>query len=108
MARNLEAYLRQLAQTKAVVNKDQRDHILEAMRELHQAALHRDASLVDQSGLIAVVQPGQDAVAPRRIFVVEDEHELAEELKVQLGYFGYDVSVFNTLKDFRLALQTNL
>ena len=105
VARNLEAYLKQLAQAKAVLGKDQRDHILEAMRELHQAALHRDASLVDQSGLIAVVQPGQDAGAPRRIFVVEDEHELAEELKVQLGYFGYDVSVFNTLKDFRLALQ---
>ena len=37
--------------------------------------------------------------------MVEDEHELAEELKVQLGYFGYDVSVFNTLEDFRLALR---
>jgi diguanylate cyclase (GGDEF)-like protein len=105
VARNLEAYLKQLAQAKAVLGKDQRDHILEAMRELHQAVLHRDASLVDQSGLIAVVQPGRDAGAPRRIFVVEDEHELAEELKVQLGYFGYDVSVFNTLKEFRLALQ---
>jgi diguanylate cyclase (GGDEF)-like protein len=104
-ARILEAYLKQIAQTKTVVNKDHRDHILEAMRELQQAALHRDASLVDQSGLIAVVQPSRDAVAPRRIFVVEDEHELAEELKVQLGYFGYDVSVFNTLEDFRLALQ---
>jgi diguanylate cyclase (GGDEF)-like protein len=105
VARNLEAYLKQLAQTKAVLSKDQRDHILEAIRDIQQAALHRDASLVDQSGLIAVVRPGHDAVAPRRIFVVEDEHELAEELKVQLGYFGYDVSVFNTLEDFRLALQ---
>jgi diguanylate cyclase (GGDEF)-like protein len=105
VARNLEAYLKQLAQAKAALGKDQRDRILEAMRELHQAVLHRDASLVDQSGLIAVVQPGRDAGAPRRIFVVEDEHELAEELKVQLGYFGYDVSVFNTLEDFRLALQ---
>jgi diguanylate cyclase (GGDEF)-like protein len=105
VARNLEAYLRQLAQAKAVMNKDQHNHILGAMRELHQAAIHRDAPLTDQSGLIAVVQPSQDAVAPRRIFVVEDEHELAEELKVQLGYFGYDVSVFNTLADFRLALQ---
>lgn len=103
-ARNLEAYLKSLAQTKTVLNKDQRNHILEAIHEIHQAVLHRDASLADQSGLIAIVQPAHDAVAPRRIFVVEDEHELAEELKVQLGYFGYDVSAFNALEDFRLAL----
>src|SRR5665647_1853478 len=84
------------------------------MRELHQAASHQDASqaaihrddaLIDPSELIAVAQTEQEAVARRRIFVVEDERELAEELKVQLGYFGYDVSVFNTLEDFRLALQ---
>lgn len=105
VACNLETYLRQLAQARAVISQDQRNHILGMMRELHQAAIHRDTSLTDQSGLIAVAQPGQDAVAPRRIFVVEDEHELAEELKVQLGYFGYDVSVFNTLEAFRLALQ---
>jgi len=105
VARNLETYLKKLAQAKTVMSSDQRNHILESIRELHQAAIHRDASLTDQSGLIAVVQPDQNVVAPRRIFVVEDEHELAEELKVQLGYFGYDVSVFNTLADFRLALQ---
>lgn len=105
VARNLEADLKLFAQAKAVLSKDQRNHLLAAIHELHQAALHRDAALADQSGLIAIVPPGQDAVAPRRIFVVEDEHELAEELKVQLGYFGYDVSVFNTLEDFRLALQ---
>jgi diguanylate cyclase (GGDEF)-like protein len=105
MARNLEEYLRPLARAKVALNKDQRDHILEAIYEMHQAALHRDASLGDQSGLIAIVQPNQDAVAPRRIFVVEDELELAEELKIQLGYFGYDVSVFNTLENFRLAVQ---
>ena len=64
-----------------------------------------EMSLPDQSELIAVVRADQGAVAPRRIFVVEDERELAEELKVQLGYFGYDVSTFNTLEEFRLALQ---
>lgn len=105
VARNLETYLRQLAQAKTAMNKDQRNNILGSIRELHQAAIHRDASLTDQSGLIAVAQPGQEAVPPRRIFVVEDDHELAEELKVQLGYFGYDVSVYHTLEDFRLALQ---
>jgi diguanylate cyclase (GGDEF)-like protein len=102
VARTLEAYLRQLAQAKAVISKDQRKHILGLMHELHQAALHQDTSGTDQSGVIAVAQ---HIVSPRRIFVVEDEHELAEELKVQLGYFGYDVSVFNKLEDFRRAVQ---
>jgi diguanylate cyclase (GGDEF)-like protein len=104
-ARNLEEYLLPLAQAKTVLSNDQRDHISEAIHEMQQAVFHRNAPLVDQSGLIAVVRPGQDTVASRRIFVVEDEHVLAEELKVQLGYFGYDVSVFNTLNDFRIALQ---
>lgn len=104
-ARNLEEYLRSLAQAKTVFSDNQRDHISGAIQEMQQAALHRNVPLPDQSGLIAIVQPGQDAVAPRRIFVVEDEQELAEELKVQLGYFGYDVSVFNTLEEFRLALR---
>jgi diguanylate cyclase (GGDEF)-like protein len=46
-----------------------------------------------------------DAIAPRRIFVVSDDRELAGELKIQLSYFGYDVSVYHTLADFRLAIQ---
>ena len=57
VARDLETYLRQLAQTKAAMNKEQRDHILGLMRGLHQAAIHRDDPIADQSGLIAVVQP---------------------------------------------------
>jgi diguanylate cyclase (GGDEF)-like protein len=105
MARRLEEYLRPLAQAKVILNKGQRNHISKAIHEMHQAMLHRDVPLADQSGLIAIVQAGHDDVVPRRIFVVEDEHELAEELKVQLGYFGYDVTVFNTLEDFRLALR---
>jgi diguanylate cyclase (GGDEF)-like protein len=105
MARGLEEYLRPLVQAKVILNKDQRNRISEAIHEMHQAMLHRDVSLEDQSGLIAIVQAGRDTVVPRRIFVVEDEHELAEELKVQLGYFGYDVTVFNTLEDFRVALR---
>ncbi len=105
VARNLEAYLRQLAQTKTIVGKDQRGHILASIKELHAAALHRDAPIAAQAELIAVAQPPQTTVAPRRIFIVEDEREVAEELKIQLGYFGYDVSDFNTLEEFRLAVQ---
>ncbi len=105
LARDLEIYLRQLALRKVSLNKEQRNLILESLQELHQASTLRDVSLIDLSGLIAVVQASQDAGAPRRIFVVEDDRELALELKIQLGYFGYDVSIFNSLADFMPAMQ---
>lgn len=36
-----------------------------------------------------------------------DEQAFAEELKIQLGDFGYQVSVFNNLAGFRRAMQSN-
>ncbi len=60
-----------------------------------------------QAGLIAHGQTGPDAIALRRIFVVVDNLNFAEELKTQLSYFGYSVIVFNTLKAFRVGLQHN-
>jgi len=61
--------------------------------------------LPDQAGLIAEQQPGREAAALRSIFVVVNNLDFAEELKIQLSYFGYNVRVFDTLKAFRLALQ---
>lgn len=45
------------------------------------------------------------AGASRHIFVVTDDHALADELKTQLSYFGYEVTVCRKLVDFRLAIQ---
>ncbi|MEO8332154.1 MAG: diguanylate cyclase [Gallionella sp.] len=36
---------------------------------------------------------------------MSNDRDLAGELKVQLSYFGYTVSVYHTLADFRLAIQ---
>ncbi|MDD5300625.1 MAG: diguanylate cyclase [Gallionella sp.] len=105
VARNLEEYLKQLAQAKTVPDEEQRKRIQVLLSELHQVTLHRDAAADDQSGLIAVAPAKQDIASTKRIFVVEDEPEQAEELKIQLGYFGYDVSVFNKLADFQQAMQ---
>lgn len=38
------------------------------------------------------------------IFVVEDDAEAAQELALQLRYYGYEVEVFNHLEKFRAAL----
>jgi diguanylate cyclase (GGDEF)-like protein len=107
VARNLEEYLKQLAQAKTALSAQQRSHIQISMRELHQVTLRRDAPVGDQAGLIAVAPASQDAASSKHIFVVEDDHEQAEELNIQLSYFGYDVRVFNNLADFRLAMQQN-
>jgi diguanylate cyclase (GGDEF)-like protein len=107
VARNLEECLKQIMQAKAAPGEEQRKRIQVLLSELHQTAIRRDASAGDQSGWIAIARPDQIPAGRHRIFVVEDDSEQAEELKVQLGYFGYDVSVFNNLADFRLAMQAN-
>jgi diguanylate cyclase (GGDEF)-like protein len=107
VARNLETHLDQFAQTKTSLNSQQRDLIIGLLQELHQAANHRDPAFADTSGLIAIFQSGQEVTPPRRIFLVEEDRQLADALKIQLGYYGYQVSVFNTLQDFRLAMQPN-
>ena len=102
VARSLEEYLKQLAQAKTILSEDQCNQIHVLLCELHQVAMHRDAA-----ESIHVARPAQNAVGSRRIFVVEDNRTLADSLKVQLSYFGYEVSVFNKLADFRLAMQGN-
>lgn len=107
VSRSLEEYLKQIAQAKTVPDEEQRKRIQVLLSELHQVAMHRDTSAGDQPELIAVAPFSEGAVNSKRIFVVEDDLAQAEELKIQLGYFGYDVSVFSTLVDFRQAMQTN-
>ncbi|MDQ3268353.1 MAG: response regulator, partial [Pseudomonadota bacterium] len=106
VARNLENYLKVHAQTQIILNEDQRKHIQGLMKELHKVAVCRESLFNDQASLIAVASPNQQGgINLRRIFVVEDEPHQADQLKIQLGYFGYEVSVFTTLSDFRLAIQ---
>ena len=105
VARKLEGYLEQLAQDKTVLSEDQRNQIQVLMCELQQVSIRRDAS--DMVGLVTVARSSQDIVARQRIFLVEDDSALAGTMETQLSYFGYEVSVFNKLADFRLAMQAN-
>lgn len=105
-ARNLENYLKALGEAKAAPNQGQRDHVTHLLSELDRAAAQRDEAVATEPG-VAVAPARQAAQVSRQIIVVEDDHALANELKVQLSYFGYDVSVFHTLNDFRSAAQQN-
>ena len=47
VARGLEQYLKQLVQVKMVLSEEQREHVQGLMRELYQAAQHRDTAFND-------------------------------------------------------------
>jgi len=104
VARTLEDYLKPLAAAQTALSEDQRLHVEVLLRELHQVSLHRD---IAPGGQEVVGSSIDKAVRSRRIFIVEDDHAQAEELQIQLSYFGYTVSVFHTQGDFRQAMQAN-
>lgn len=105
VARKLEDYLSQIGKEKRAPDSEQCDYIQSMIAELHQMAINRDA--LPSGALIAVKQGAAACQKIRRIYIVEDDVEFSENLKNQLGYFGYDVCVYNTLNDFKLALQEN-
>lgn len=121
VARNLEEYLKPMAQAKRAPNDEQRNRTRVLLNELHQVALKRNTPV--QPAKVAVAPPAREAagliakdesasslywspLSANRIFVVEDEPALAALLQAQLGYFGYEVTVFGALADFRLAMQS--
>lgn len=104
-ARKLENYLKPLAEAKTLLSPAQRQPVAAMLADLRTAIGHKEASEV--TGLVKYNRPGQDIGERQRVFLVEDNPELAELLRVQLSYFGYAVDVFHTLADFRLAMRDN-
>jgi len=108
-ARNLEDYLKPLGDAKNALNEGQRGQVKRMLGELRLASSRRDIAAFAQP------QPQPVAVSPYssianvacRVFIVEDDPALAEELEVQLHYFGYEVLVFHKPGDFRDAMQQN-
>ena len=105
VARSLEEYLKDLAEARTVLSEDQRKHIQLSLQELHAAAVHQEVTKV--ADLVKISTPAQDAEEQQQVFVVESDHETAELMRVQLSFFGYKVTVFHQLADFRQAMQAN-
>ncbi|MDH4286331.1 MAG: response regulator, partial [Gallionella sp.] len=102
----LEEFLKPLKVAKQPLNPEQSARIRDLIGELHQVASYRDNSAVSQDALIAITRLAEPVHPLRRIFVVEDNHEFADELRIHLSYFGYEVSVFYKLKDFLAAMKS--
>lgn len=105
-ARNLEACLKLHAQAKSALSAAQRDQVQDLLAKLRQAALTQGVGPGDASSAAAPAVRSNTA-GYRRVYIVEDDEAQAEELKVQLSYFGYEITVFNNLSAFRLAMQAN-
>lgn len=105
VAHVLEEYLKQLKKARQVLGPEQRIQVQELISELQQVSSHRENSPNTQDELIAIARFSEYPPPLRRIFVVEDNHQFAEELQIHLSYFGYEVSVFHKLKDFRTAMK---
>lgn len=106
-ARKLETLLKQAVDAKRIFGQEQRGQVQRLLSELKLASFQRDKAATANPDALAVAPDSQPAQISRHVFIVEDDHLLAHELKVQLSYFGYDASVFNTLDDFRSAVQQN-
>lgn len=106
-ARQLENYLKSIGEAQQRLNADQRAQVSRLLGVLGQATSQPDKAYSGLSHLISVAPSGDKTRISRRVFVVEDDIALADELKTQLNYFDYDVSVFHTLNGFRQAMQQN-
>lgn len=105
----LEQILKSLMQREITVDTLQSARILQQILELKKISVEKAPVLTkDTVSVIAgehVFLPNPHA--SNLIFVVADDAEAAQELALQLRYYGYEVEVFNHLDRFRVAAQHN-
>ncbi len=103
-ARALEILLKGLiAEGKTPLSRQQCDDVERYLDALRKASFETDetVALPGISGTAA----GHQESDRRRIFLVDDDRQLADNLALQIGYFGYEVSVFATLDEARQAIR---
>lgn len=105
----LEQHLKELIQRGVVADPQKSNQIQEQIAELQ-----RTASSTKSNFTRKIVQtPGHDdamtsvSMSADHLFVVDEDIEAAQELALQLRYYGYEVEVFNELSGFQSALKNN-
>lgn len=106
-ARALEKILKSLLQVTTPLDDSQSNRILQQIDALKRISIEQESkqtqdaasSAHDESALLPHGQ------ASSLIYVVEADTEAAQELALQLRYYGYEVEVFNHLDKFRTAVQ---
>lgn len=99
----LEALIKGLlAEGKTPPCAAHRDDIADCLKALGNASLHPDSKSTSKNEAASGILPG--AANNRLVFLVDDDVQLAENLSLQLGYFGYTTRAFSTLSDALLAI----
>ena len=105
-ARALEQILKRMLVETIPADDALANHILQQIDALKRFSNEHSSSSADNA---AVTHDENtflpDAPASNLIFVVEADIEAAQELALQLRYYGYEVEVFNHLDKFRAAIQ---
>ncbi len=104
IARSLEQTLKSLVQENLIADEELSAEIQQQVHELKTIS----SSSKPQFDHKSIFVPNKDSIShtstSKQIFVVDDDAEAAEELVLQLSYYGYEVEAFHQLKEFRKAI----
>lgn len=97
--------LKPLQQNHGSMNAQQKDQIDQQIQELCRLSAVLEQGLTQNITrmLRGIIYPDSDMSC--RIIVVDDDQEAAQELALQLNYFGYEVTVFDRVAAFCAAIK---
>ena len=104
-ARSLEQILKNHTQLKQPFGDAQCIEIKKHLSALHKIAESGATTVPSESFFVSeqAVISNLELSGVKKIFIVDEEQDAAEELALQLRYFGYDVELFNQIEAFKLA-----
>ncbi|SEN02741.1 diguanylate cyclase [Nitrosomonas marina] len=104
LADSLEETLKAALQNEAQLDEQQRAEIFAQLQEVGRLAVNQ-ASDFPKTFAKQFNDYLVDMDEVSQVFVVDDDQEAAQELALQVSYYGYEVEVFGRLEDFREAIK---
>jgi len=108
-ARILEQNLKRIAQLGKAIDDTEYLEINNQIAALNQASKSGDTSQasVNLTSVITNDISSFDLNSIKKIIIVDDDEEAAQEIKLQLEYFGHNVDYFKQIDEFRSAILEN-
>lgn len=104
LADSLEQTLKAALQNEAQLDEQQRAEIFALLREVGRLVVNQ-ASDFPRTFAKQFNDYLVDMDEVSHVFVVDDDQEAAQELALQVSYYGYEVEIFGRLEDFREAIK---
>jgi diguanylate cyclase (GGDEF)-like protein len=105
LAHEVEDIIQQLIDAKALPQPDQLATV-ESFIDSMETAVHDDEKTLtpEPSAHLLTAHSPWDGSGQRVIYLIEDDNDLAEDLALQVGHFGYTVRIFNNTTALRDAI----